>query len=336
MNALLTLFWNAEESRLRAFYRISLVFPAYFLITQILWLSLSYFTHFTMDFTGSIPLWCIVILVFSKSMRIGLIWIASLYLDKRAFSDFGMTFNKEWWVDLAFGLLLGILSMTGIFLIELWMGWVSISELFHVFVADRSFWITISLFFVLFSAVGFAEELFYRSYILTNAAEGLNVNNRPTRAIISALLLSSILFGLTHAFNANATLISTFNIMFGGVWLAIGYLLTGRLAISIGLHIAWNFCQGNIFGFAISGHTFAREAVSMITIEQAGPALWTGGSFGPEAGIIGFLAMLVCTILTVIWVYFRTGSIKLYLPLAKQTVRKPAQTTLDSTHPSCI
>jgi membrane protease YdiL (CAAX protease family) len=323
MNSLLKLFWNPEESRLRAFYRILLVFPSYFLITKILWVSLAFLVNFSEDFTGSIPLWCIIALAFSKLMRVGLIWFASLYVDKRAFSDFGMTFNREWWVDLSFGLSLGILSMSGIFLIELWMGWVTISDLFHVLVVDRSFWLTIILFFLLFSTVGFAEELFYRSYILTNTAEGLNVNNQQKRAIIGALLLSSILFGLTHAFNENATLISTVNIMFAGIWLAIGYLLTGRLAISIGLHITWNFFQGNIFGFAISGQTFARDAVSMITIEQSGPEIWTGGAFGPEAGIIGLLAMFVCTLLTAAWVYLRTGSIRLHLPLAKRTERKP-------------
>ncbi len=63
-------------------------------------------------------------------------------------------------------------------------------------------------------------------------------------------------------------------------------MLTGELAFPIGLHIAWNFFQGNVFGFPVSGTT---STTSLIAIEQGGPEIWTGGVFGPEAASWGSL-----------------------------------------------
>ncbi len=91
--------------------------------------------------------------------------------------------------------------------------------------------------------------------------------------------------------------------------------MTGKLAIPIGLHITWNFFQGNVFGFPVSG-TLAN-VTTFIAIEQGGPDLWTGGASGPEAGLIGIIAMVLGVVLTVVWVYWRYGSVSLHLPLAE-------------------
>jgi hypothetical protein len=64
--------------------------------------------------------------------------------------------------------------------------------------------------------------------------------------------------------------------------LGFGYVLSGQLAIPIGLHLTWNFFQNAVYGLPVSG--FETFGASFLSTEQVGPDLWTGGSFGPEGG----------------------------------------------------
>ena len=104
------------------------------------------------------------------------------------------------------------------------------------------------------------------------------------------------------------------NLMVAGLFLGLGLVLTGRLGLPIGLHISWNFFQGNVFGFPVSGNDYA--AATFLAIRQGGPDLWTGGAFGPEAGLIGIGAILLGCGLTVLWVRFSYGRVALYRPYA--------------------
>src|SRR5918911_257413 len=141
-------------------------------------------------------------------------------------------------------------------------------------------------------------------------AEGLNFPSLgPRGAVVAAWVISSSLFGLLHLANPNATVISTINIAFAGLLLGAGYVVTGRLAIPIGLHITWNFFQGNVFGFPVSG--LEPVGATILSIEQGGPLLFTGGVFGPEADLLDIAATLVGSLLIVLWVRVRSGEASL-------------------------
>ncbi|MCD4760657.1 SMP-30/gluconolactonase/LRE family protein, partial [bacterium] len=251
------------------------------------------------------------------------IWIAGRWIDRRKFKDFGFHINRNWWFDFGFGLLLGAGLIALIFWIELQAGWISILEFNYVQMGRIGFLPSIVFSVLLFAAIGFYEELLSRGYHVKNLSEGLNVGEKhPKLAIWLALSASSIVFGLMHATNPNATVMSTLNIAMAGIFLGLGYVFTGELAIPIGLHMTWNFFQGVVFGFPVSG---MKMGVSFIHINQAGPDVWTGGAFGPEAGYIGLLAILLGCLLTIVYIWLRYGRVRLMLSIAEYVSIKPSE-----------
>lgn len=286
MDFIRTIFWNSDEARLRMVWRFVLIAAIAFALGKLLGL------------LPKIPAPGNYLLIALSATL--LVWIGARLLDRRRFRDFGFSLDKAWWRDFGFGLALGALLMSGIFLFEYAMGWVTITGTFNTPNADTSFAVAILSPLVLFLCVGYYEELLFRGYLLRNFAEGFNLRVIGARnAILLAVFVSSALFGLVHAGNPNATVISTINITLAGFFLAAGLVITRQMAIPIGLHISWNFFQGNVFAFPVSGTDIG--STSFIGIEQGGPALWTGGAFGPEAGIVGLIAMVIGLLAIIFW-----------------------------------
>jgi uncharacterized protein len=244
------------------------------------------------------------------------VWLAGRVLDRRPFVDFGFRLDGGWWLDCLFGMVLGALLMTTIFLIELGLGWVTVEGAFETVEPGRRFALAILLPAGIFVCVGVYEETLSRGYQLRNAAEGLNYPVLgPHGAVLLAWVLSSIFFGALHAANPNATTVSTLNIAMAGLMLGFGYVLTGELAIPIGLHITWNFFQGSVFGLPVSG--LRPVGATFLSTEQGGPTLWTGGPFGPEAGLLGPAAMILGGLLIAVWVRLRSGNLSVHTPIAE-------------------
>lgn len=321
MARILTLFWNRDENRLRALWRLLLQIALMAAAAAILQVGIG------LPLTGLFRQWwpgqaqslsfTLGTILIGGGMVLGT-WLAGRFLDRRYFVDFGFHVNDNWWRDLSFGLALGAFLMMGIFVVEWIAGWIVITDTFRPDY-QLPFGLAILVPVVAYISVGIYEELFSRGYQLRNLAEGLSFEPLGARGgILLAWLLSSIVFGGLHMGNPNATLISTANIILAGLFLGLGYILTGELAIPIGLHISWNFFQGNVFGFPVSG-TRASQA-TFIAVQQQGPDLWTGGSFGPEAGLIGIAALLVGSLSILLWVWRQSGqmglerSITRYLP----------------------
>src|SRR5690606_1226281 len=102
-------------------------------------------------------------------------------------------------------------------------------------------------------------------------------------------------------------------IALAGIMLAVGLLWTGELALPIGLHLSWNFCQGSVFGSPVSGNDAGPR---MIAVQQLGDPVITGGEFGPEAGLIGVGAMAIGVGLIAVWVRVTRGELSLRSELA--------------------
>jgi membrane protease YdiL (CAAX protease family) len=322
-------FWNLKERRLRALWRIGIqggLFISISLLLEIIWqlavasLQVNSGSGFStlVNFFLSTQTITAIAVFFTLLSMIASYWIASRILDRRPLADFGFHFNNKWWRNFGFGLLLGAFLMAFIFLVELGTGLVVVSG-FMTAGESGSFIENILLAFFLFICVGIYEEMLARGYQLRNLAEGLHFSKMKSWvAIVIGYLLSSIIFGLLHADNPFASVISTANLFIAGLFLGLGYVLTGELAIPIGLHIAWNFFEGNVFGFAVSG---TNAGATFIAIQQRGSDLWTGGSFGPEGGLVGILALVVGSGIILWWVRRTTGILKLENRLADYTSR---------------
>lgn len=121
-----------------------------------------------------------------------------------------------------------------------------------------------------------------------------------------AFAVSCAVFGFSHLGNPNATVFAAACIALeAGVMLGAFYALTGRIWISIGTHIAWNFTQGYLFGAAVSG-TALGPAIARSTPDATLPQWLTGGAFGPEASLPGLLVCLAVG-LVVVWLAWRRG-----------------------------
>lgn len=317
-----TLFWNRKEKRLRSFWRLismAALTGCLFLALLILMGILLSVSNFSIELDNLSPeqipfeLQLIGILVTAVSI-FGSVLLSVKIIDRRRFVDLGFHLDQNWWVDFGFGLLLGASLMTAIFLIELAAGWITISGTIVQRNPEAPFGVSLLQSLILFLCVGIYEETFARGYLLINLAEGLRLPPLSAKlALIFSWFLSSLAFGVFHAGNPHADLVSTLNLVLAGLFLGLGYVLTGELAIPIGLHITWNFFQGNIYGFPVSGTT---PAATVIAIQQGGRDFLTGGKFGPEAGLVGVAAILLGSLLIYAWVRWRTGKASLQEHLA--------------------
>jgi uncharacterized protein len=323
----LDLFIDRSTGRLRALWRLAIQYLA-FRVLVLLFVNLLVVAWLLASSGGRIssggldtlavpdsPALPLVSSVAGLVVAILTVWLAGRFLDRRPFSAFGFHLGAGWWLDLFFGMVLGALLMTAVFLIELGLGWVEVTGSFE---AQGGAPFVISMLFpvVTFLCVGISEETVFRGYQLKNAAEGLNYASLgPRGAILLAWVLSSVFFAVLHADNPNATPVSTLNIALAGLMLGFGYVLTGELAIPIGLHITWNFFQGAVYGFPVSG--FGSFGATLLSTEQGGPTLWTGGTFGPEGGLLIPAVMLLGMSLVALWTRLRTGKVSLHTPIAE-------------------
>jgi membrane protease YdiL (CAAX protease family) len=121
----------------------------------------------------------------------------------------------------------------------------------------------------------------------------------------AALVITSALFGLAHSYNPNATWFSSFAVgVEAGLVLGGAYMLTRSLWMPIGLHAAWNFTQGSVFGVPVSG----KAAHGLFQAKLSGPMIFSGGGFGLEASVI---ALAVCTAAGswFVWIAIRRGEL---------------------------
>jgi len=133
---------------------------------------------------------------------------------------------------------------------------------------------------------GGAEELVTRAWLLPVAVKNTNL---PI-----GLLTSSLLFALLHLGNPDIGILPIVNIALFGLFASLYLLRTDNVWGIIGLHAAWNFTQGNIYGFSVSGT--GVDAAVLNFIPKTDSSWLTGGAFGTEASIFSSLILLLAVL----------------------------------------
>lgn len=148
--------------------------------------------------------------------------------------------------------------------------------------------------FCYFAIVAVGEELMFRGVLFRWIDEKWG--------FWAALLASALLFGILHLSNPGGTLWSSIAIAIeAGLLLGAAYKWSGTLWLPVGIHWAWNFSQGNLFGFKVSG----QEAGESLLQAQIDGADWlTGGAFGAEASVVAVVVGLAVSV-WLIWRIYR-------------------------------
>ena len=201
------------------------------------------------------------------------VWLFQRYINREPFSSIGIQFNG-YEDDFIFGLLIGLGLIVMGFGILIIFNFISITSLQFSFI-DQLFYLC------LFAVVSLNEEIAMRGYILQNLSSSFNK--------YIALALSSLVFMIMHIGNPNMSAIPLFNLFLAGLFLGIYCIHRKNLWFPIGAHFTWNYFQGPVLGFEVSGN----EVNSLFIQRLDGSDLITGGQFGFEGSIILTTFMII-------------------------------------------
>ncbi|MDA3614319.1 CPBP family intramembrane glutamic endopeptidase [Polluticaenibacter yanchengensis] len=148
----------------------------------------------------------------------------------------------------------------------------------HLKILERD-WLPVPLVIYLFIMLGvaLAEELVFRGYILRNLMGSFNP--------VIALLISSLLFAGLHVMNNHFNVMAFLGIFSAGMVIGVNYIFTKNIWYAVVFHWLWNFFQGPILGYPVSGIAINSQFIQ----DLQGPDWLTGGAFGYEASVFVIL-----------------------------------------------
>ena len=222
----------------------------------------------------------LLITLFSFAFISLLVFFRVKVIEKRSFSSIG--FNKNNWLKkYSLGFLIGLAMMSIIVLILFPFGYITVEKnpIQPVGISAIASVLVILLGWII---QGATEEIVTRGWLLNVLSTKYNIG--------VGLLISSTLFGLMHLTNPNVNYIAVINIILVGLFYGLYVIKTNDLWAVCGMHSAWNFAQGNLFGFEVSG--IDVSVGSLIDLNLIGSDFVTGGIFGPEAGITATFILL--------------------------------------------
>jgi membrane protease YdiL (CAAX protease family) len=279
-------FLIPKEGRLRAGWRILFFLVGLVAVTRIL----SFLIVGSFPAIDGTSVWWLrygIIVVIAWTF---VVWFFRRFIDRRSLQSLGLAFNINAVRDLFVGLVLSGFMVAIIFVILLISGLIEIQRIGWAAEGISPILETLLYFLGIGLAVGWSEELVFRGYLLQNLRDGTGM--------LWAVSVMSVFYGIVHMTNPNGTWLAGLLITIFGFLRILPWLRTGQLWFGIGMHAGWNFFQGPIAGFGVSG--YSMEA--LFELKVSGTDWITGGEFGLEAGV----AVLPALFLGLVIVYAYT------------------------------
>jgi len=214
--------------------------------------------------------------------------LACVRAERRGLDSIGLRLDRRWARDATLGTLLGFALMGATALVARAFG------AFHWVRGEGAGSLTLVTGLWAYAAVAFNEELLFRGYAFFRLKEGPGA--------VTALMVTSVLFAAAHWHNpgmVGATRVwACVNIALAGILLGLAAWRTGSLALPMGLHLGWNWTQGSVLGFGVSG----TDAQGLFTpVFGPGPSWVSGGAFGLEASLPCAVLCAAACVLLVVW-----------------------------------
>lgn len=230
-----------------------------------------------------LPTWCGLMFFFGwADLLVVAVYtgLLSHWLERRSLRDLGLRLTRSLPRDIPAGIVLAGVLFVSVVGVGIARGWYS---------AQLASGPGKALLIALIGAVillpyAAIEEVSMRGYVLQSASR--------TGGRWVGVVVSTVAFALLHCMNPGFQEhpLAVVGLLLAGLYLASAYLITGNLWLAIFLHTGWNLMEGPVFGLDVSG---IEMSTSVVRTRVTGPDLWTGGSFGPEAGLLLCLLMLV-------------------------------------------
>jgi uncharacterized protein len=269
--------WRNDRNQLRNGWWI-LVFIAVFLASQLAYHPVSkWLQRIGVDRAWLSPLPVVFLLVVT--------WVC-MRLRRQPLSGIGLRLDAKWLGQALGGIGLGSAMMLAVTALIYGAGGVSFSlDPAHGLAAlAYGAW--------LFLWVALLEEILFRGFVFQRLVDGIGAP--------AALLLMGALFAIAHWGNpgmeGTTGIWASIDTALGGILLGLAYLRTGSLALPIGIHFGWNWIQGSLLGFDVSG----LDQTGWLVPHLLGKPQWlTGGAFGPEASI--FAVVVDASAVLMLW-----------------------------------
>jgi len=242
----------------------------------------------TSDLVASSKVFMQIMQLFTLLALAIVVYVFRKYIDRKSIMSLGFSIKNRA-ADLGMGLFIALLVMGGGSLVLLVLGVAGFSFSGFDFGA-------LGMSFLLFIVVALTEEIMVRGYILNNL---LSVLNRYV-----ALIISAAIFMAMHGLNSGLSVVAFINLFLAGIFLGSTYIFTQNLWFPVSLHLFWNFLQGPVFGYKVSGHT----TESLFSLNLSGNDLLTGGDFGFEGSLV-CTALSVVAIAVIIFYYSRKNGL---------------------------
>lgn len=247
-------------------------------------------------------------LIFQISNSVGnILFILSCIIiwklfEKKKIDKMGITSIKSGYKELIVGLVLGAVTISIAAIVIIAIGDVKLINP----ISEPQISMSLLYGLISFIFVGFGEEILSRGYIMSVL--------KQTRNKWIVLIMPSLIFAALHLGNSGIDLLSFVNLFLVGILFAYMFMKSKNIWMPIGYHITWNYFQGYIWGFKVSG----TNSNGLYEVENITNNIINGGAFGPEGGII--VTIVICLTFGFVYWFYKDKKIDDFIAIENKEI----------------